>query len=378
MYSMGYSTDNNQCAALSAEQFAQIPAASLVYKPTPSEGLVYYCSKEFNDNVLKSISKIQLGSINAATFGNIPVATFKNIPAEAFAALTGSQMYSMGYSTDNNQCAALSAEQFAQIPAASLVYKPTPSEGLVYYCSKELDGNANDVLTLMSGDQLKSIYPASFGNLQAETFKNIPAEAFAALTKSQMYSMDYSTDNCPEVLSKFKGNDHTGDFDNGAFIPVLRYKIIESDCSNGPKPSPGPQPSPGPKPSPGPQPSPGPKPHKGNINNRIPLCKSVNILSTKMCSMHCGQGTSKASCVSKDCSCTCGNTVYCKMEASGGGTPAGVIIALVVVGLGIVAGAAYYVYVRKKGLSFFSGRFDDNSYSALTDNQRNNLRSPLV
>ena len=97
-----------------------------------------------------------------------------------------------------------------------------------------------------------------------------------------------------------------------------------------------------------------------------------------MCSMHCGQGTSKASCVSKDCSCTCGNTVYCKMEASGGGTPAGVIIALVVVGLGIVAGAAYYVYVRKKGLSFFSGRFDDNSYSALTDNQRNNLRSPLV
>merc|ERR1711991_161846 len=113
MYSMGYSTDNNQCAALSAEQFAQIPAASLVLKPTPSEGLVYYCSEEFNDNVLKSISKIQLGSINAATFGNIPVATFKNIPAEAFAALTGSQMYSMGYSTDNNQCAALSAEQFA-------------------------------------------------------------------------------------------------------------------------------------------------------------------------------------------------------------------------------------------------------------------------
>ena len=177
MYSMGYSTDNNQCAT-SFEQFAQIPAASLVYKPTPSEGLVYYCSKEFNGNVLKSISKIQLGSINAATFGNIPVATFKNIPAEAFAALTKSQMYSMDYSTDNNQCAALSAEQFAQIPAASLVYKSSQSKsGLVYSCSSQLNGNANDALTLMSGIS-SNPYITSFGNLQAKLLEILNLKDF--------------------------------------------------------------------------------------------------------------------------------------------------------------------------------------------------------
>ena len=127
MYKMDYSNDNNQCAALSAEQFAQIPYTSLVYKTSPKSGLVYSCSKMFNDNVLKSISKSQLGSIYALTFNYIPVATFKNIPAEAFAALTGSQMYQMDSTTDNNQCKALSAEQIAQIPATSLVYKSSQS-----------------------------------------------------------------------------------------------------------------------------------------------------------------------------------------------------------------------------------------------------------
>ena len=66
------------------------------------------------------------------------------------------------------------------------------------------------------------------------------------------------------------------------------------------------------------------------------------------------------------------------MKASGGGVSAGAVIALVIAGLGIVAGAAYYVYVRQNGSSFFSKRAVDNSYSALTDNQRNNLRAPLV
>ena len=76
--------------------------------------LVYSCSNEFNENVLKSISRNQLGSIYPTTFGDIPVATFKNIPAEAFTALTKAQMYKMDYSDNNNQCAALSAEQFAE------------------------------------------------------------------------------------------------------------------------------------------------------------------------------------------------------------------------------------------------------------------------
>ena len=58
--------------------------------------------------------------------------------------------------------------------------------------SSQLNGNANDALTLMSGDQLKSIYPASFGNLQAETFGNIKPERFANVTKDQIASMDAS------------------------------------------------------------------------------------------------------------------------------------------------------------------------------------------
>ena len=190
MYKMDSSTGNNQCAALSAEQFAQIPATSLV-RDTSSQsksGLKYTCSSKFNDNVLKSISKSQLGSIFALAFNYIPVATFKNIPAEAFAALTGSQMYKMDSTTDNNQCAALSAEQFAQIPAASLVYKSSQSKsGLKYSCSSMFNDN---VLKSISKSQLGSIFALTFNYIPVATFKNIPAEAFAALTGSQMYKMD--------------------------------------------------------------------------------------------------------------------------------------------------------------------------------------------
>ena len=150
-------------------------------------GLFWECSNEFNENVLKSISRNQLGSIYPTTFGDIPVATFKNIPAEAFTALTKAQMYKMDYSDNNNQCAALSAEQFAQIPYTSLVYQSGASIGLFWECSSQLNGNANDALTLMSGDQLKSIYPISFRDIQAETFAKIKPERFAKCYKRSNY-----------------------------------------------------------------------------------------------------------------------------------------------------------------------------------------------
>jgi hypothetical protein len=192
---MQASRSNNQCSLLSAKQFSNIPVNSLIQgSSSQTTGLQYGCSKTFNDDAVSSISSDQLKAIAPLAFANIPVNAFKKIPSDAFTTLTPEQTANMRSSSTNNQCAALSAKQFSNIPVKSLK-QGSSSTGLQYKCSSKFNGNNNDVLTLMSGQQLQAIAPLAFANIPVNVFKMIPSDIFKSITPEQVNNMRSSETN---------------------------------------------------------------------------------------------------------------------------------------------------------------------------------------
>ena len=191
---MQASRSNNQCSLLSAKQFSNIPVNSLIQgSSSQTTGLQFGCSKTFNDDAVSSISSDQLKAIAPLAFAYIPVNAFKKIPSDAFTTLTPEQTASMRTSSTNNQCAALSAKQFSNIPVKSLKQvSSSGSSGLQYKCSLEFN---DDAVSLISGDQLKAIAPLAFANIPVNAFKNIPSDAFKAITPEQTANMRSNSAN---------------------------------------------------------------------------------------------------------------------------------------------------------------------------------------
>ena len=135
-------------------------------------------------------------TFSGKTMYTITQACFKSIPETAFSTITAAQVANMQTSSSNNQCSLLSAKQFSNIPVKSLKQgTPSQSTGLQYECSSKFNGKNNDVLTLMSGQQLQAIAPLAFANIPANAFKNIPSDAFKAITSEQTANMRSSSKN---------------------------------------------------------------------------------------------------------------------------------------------------------------------------------------